>query len=141
MTPPAAHIQLLRELLEEARAAASYGAVAQLTKQIADLAGFVAPPARRRRVPPEPKDSLVALRARLRATQEMRLQASERGSYVAAAGLLRLETTLLAEVTAADAARGEARPDLTDAELVAQISADLEGLPAAVRAGLASRLR
>ena len=136
-----AHLALLRELLDEARGEQSWAACASLAKQISDLEGLQPPPQPKPKPPPEPTDHVEALRARLHATQSMRLQATERGSFDSASRLLRLEATLLGEVREAERARQATHPEIPDAELVELITADLQALPPPMRAAVLARLR
>lgn len=134
------HIAALAAMIEEARATNSHNAVSALTKQMADLAGLTTPLDPAEALPPEPANPLDALRQRLEAARELRARASAAGTFGAAATLIKQEVELIAAIAEAERASAATVEDVSDAELVESIAADVQALPPTVRAAVLARL-
>ena len=128
------HCAALSALIDEARAAGSMTAVATLTKQLADLGGLSAPMIDEAESNAEPRDYIDGLRERLATARDMRQRASKAGSFGSAAQLLHQELDIMARIAEETRAKPQAITELSDADLVAQIAADVAALPPAVRA-------
>lgn len=134
------HCAALAAMIEEARSTNSMNAVSALTKQLADLAGLTTPPDPADALPPEPADAVEALRQRLEAARALRAKASAAGTFGAAATLIKQEVELLAAISEAERAAAATVEDVSDAELVDAITADVQALPPTVRAAVLARL-
>jgi hypothetical protein len=123
-------------MLDEARTADPplIGAAANITRQIAELSGLMAPPAPpRKKRPKEHADPLEAMRARLVDVQDMRMNASDRGSYDSAARLMRIETQLVSDIAALVRTREQDKGTVSDQQLVDEVAADLLAMPPVMR--------
>jgi hypothetical protein len=130
----AEHCAALAAMIEEARAAGSMAAVAALTKQMAELGGLSAPMIEETQAESEPVDYIDGLRERLATARDMRKRASKAGSFGSAAQLLHQELDIMRLIAEEQRARAPAVAELSDADLVAQIAADMAALPPVVRA-------
>lgn len=128
------HCAALSSLIDEARAAGSLTAVANFTKQLSALGGLSAPMIAEAKVDVEPATYLDGLRERLATARDMRQRASKAGSFGSAAQLLHQELDIMARIADETRAQPSAVAELSDADLVAQIAADVAALPPAVRA-------
>ena len=82
----------------------------------------------------EPDDLVDSLLMRIKDTRRLRAAAELDGSHVAALTAMKLEADLAAQLSAELRMRADKAPPLSDADLVAQIAADVAALPPAVRA-------
>jgi hypothetical protein len=132
----AQHLALLRELLDEARAAGNHNAAAGFMRQIAEVAGVMVPP-RRRKPAAVPSDAVEALRQRIASVQEMRAAAVERGTFSAAARLVEVERSLERELGALLAERGKAASmETEDADLLQRVAESILSWPPQMRRAL-----
>lgn len=134
------HCAALSAMIEEARAAGSMAAVASLTKQLAELGGLSAPIVDEAAVSPEPRDYVDGLRERLATARDVRQRAIKAGSFGSAAQLLHQELNIMALIAEAERASAATVEDVSDAELVESIAADVQALPPTVRAAVLARL-
>jgi superfamily I DNA/RNA helicase len=134
------HIAALAAMIEECRATGSHNAVSALTKQMAALSGLDTPLDPADALPPEPVSVIESLRQRLEAAREMRARASAAGTFGAAAALIKQEVELIAAIAEAERASAATVDDVSDAELVESIAADVQALPPTVRAAVLARL-
>jgi hypothetical protein len=132
------HCAALSALIDEARAAGSLTAVANFTKQLAALGGLSAPLVDETKAVAEPATYLDSLRERLATARDMRQRASKAGSFGSAAQLLHQELDILRMIADETRAQPSAVTELSDADLVAQIAADVAALPPTVRARVQS---